>query len=139
MVLALKCLVLLLDWIVEALRHLLLILEDNRVLVRLSVVKVLRLKIWLLNLRRSLESLLRNPRSDLVNLGWLVSDLSSILLVECLVGLTPRLLSKVVLLKRQSRRDLVWSLHVLVETDLHRGICLLLVSLTLGWFLHWAA
>lgn len=53
MVLALKCLVLLLDRIVEALRHLLLILEVNLVSVGLSLVEVLRLKIWMLRLRRS--------------------------------------------------------------------------------------
>jgi len=34
------------------------------------------------------------------------------------LGLNPRLLSKVVLLKRLSRRDLVWNLGVLVETEL---------------------
>ena len=53
MVLALKCLVFLLDRIVEALRHLLLILEVNLVSVGLSLVEVLRLKIWMLRLRRS--------------------------------------------------------------------------------------
>ena len=127
MSLALSCLGHLLSRRVKTQRSLLFVLELIRKLKSLSLVEVLRLHPLELRLRRSLENLLRNPRSDLQNLGWLLSVLSQVLLVESLVGLTPRLLYKVVLLKRLSWRDLVWSLHVLVEIGCHRMVYLLVI------------